>query len=296
MPWSPVAFRGCDTNERGLSNDASHTGRFPPPEEAKNRSVADARDQRARSGLPGDGARSGDGSCAADDVRVHPGQRGTAARHPRPPRTTQCWRWGVATAAPAVPRSCESCSVISRRGAIRPGPLTDSTDRVRDTQWLRSKRRTACRWTASWVRERGPRSVSQSSSWARGQAIKPAARAWCVRCNAAWRLPAPRRVRSMAVMACSPTQRSGGSNARTACRSPGLPARARSRCWPSPSHPSAGRTRFRKRPRHRRDDRISARGRRARPWPLRLGSVQRVPPAGCPEDRPTGLDREACRG
>ena len=41
--------------------------------------------------------------------------------------------------------------------AIRPGTWTDSTDRVRDTRWLRSKRRTACRWTASSVRERGPR-------------------------------------------------------------------------------------------------------------------------------------------
>ena len=86
----------------------------------------------------------------------------------------------------------------------------------------------------------------------------------------------------MAAMACSPKQRSGGSNARTACRPPGLPARARSRFWPSPSHPSAGRTRSRKRRRHRRHDRTSARGRRAPPWPPRLGqrpasAARRVP-------------------
>ncbi len=74
MLRSPVAFRGRDDNERGLSNDASRTRRFPPPEEAKNCSMEDARDRRARPRLSSRRRRSQRG--------IVPRSR----RRPRPPR------------------------------------------------------------------------------------------------------------------------------------------------------------------------------------------------------------------
>ena len=108
-----------------------------------------------------------------------------------------------------------------------------------------------------------------------------------------WRLTGVRRARSMAVMACSPKLPSGGSKVPTACRRPGSPVPARSRFWPGSSHPSAGRTCSRESPRHRPRDPTSVRGRRARPWPLRHGSVERVAPTECSAHRPTGRARGA---
>jgi hypothetical protein len=93
---------------------------------------------------------------ARTEPTASPANRASVAA-PTPARATRCSRWEAATATAAVLRSYESCSVIWRRGAIRPVTSMDSSDRVRDTQWSRSKRRTACRSTASWVQALGPR-------------------------------------------------------------------------------------------------------------------------------------------
>ena len=86
--------RGRDINERGLSTDASHPGWVPPPEEAKNCSVVDARESACS--LSASRRRRLEWGLVIPSRRL-PRPTGPAAHYrgpPTPASASQCWPLG----------------------------------------------------------------------------------------------------------------------------------------------------------------------------------------------------------